>query len=196
MARTTLEIFNDHLARADRGDVEGDIAANFALDCVLLTTYGRFTGHDGVRAAAALLAEQIPNAIYEYTQRSVESEMAFLEWTAAGNGAMVRDGADSYLCRDGRIQIMTIHYTVEPARPQKPPRKENRILGVPRGSFYRRYFPGHCGPLRPGDSRRYSYRPPPTREDHECGVAHYRTLRRSAGGMVLLSSRRGIKDAM
>lgn len=113
MARTTEQIFNDHLTRADRDDVEGDIAANFAPDCVLLTSYGRFEGHGGVRAAAALLARQVPDAVYRYTRRSVAGDMAFLEWTATGRGARVGDGADSFLCRDDRIQIMTIHYTVE-----------------------------------------------------------------------------------
>lgn len=113
MTRTTEQIFNDHLSRADQGDVEGDIAANFAPDCVLLTSFGRFEGHDGARAAAALLARQVPGAVYRYTQRSVVGEIAFLEWTATGSGARVRDGADSFLCRDDRVQVMTIHYSVE-----------------------------------------------------------------------------------
>jgi len=112
--RSTRKIFDDHLARADRDDVEGDIAANFAPECVLLTTYGRFDGHDGVRAAARLLARQVPHARYDYLHRSVAGEMAFLEWTAEGDGAVVRDGADSFLIRDGLIQVMTIHYTVQP----------------------------------------------------------------------------------
>lgn len=114
MARSTAEIFDDHLARADRGDVDGDIAANFAPDCVLLTTYGRFDGHAGVRAAADLLAEQVPEAKYLYSQRAVHGEIAFLEWTAVGHGVLVNDGADSFLIRDDRIQVMTIHYSLEP----------------------------------------------------------------------------------
>jgi hypothetical protein len=114
MARSTAEVFDDHLARAGRGDVEGDIANNFAPDCVLLTTQGRFEGHDGARAAAALLAEQVPEAKYLYAQRAVHEEIAFLEWTAVGRGAVIGDGADSYLIRDDRIRVMTIHYTVEP----------------------------------------------------------------------------------
>lgn len=110
----TASIFADHLARARRGDVEGDIAANFAPDCVVLTTYGRFDGHAGARAAAALLARQLPDGAYEYLQCTVSGEIAFLEWTGAGRGAVIRDGADTFLIRDGRIRIMTIHYTVQP----------------------------------------------------------------------------------
>ncbi len=112
--RSTLEVFEDHLARARSGDLEGDIAANYAPDCVLLTTYGRYAGHDGVRAAAALLAQQLPEAEFLYTQREIDGEIAFLEWSGTGRGASVHDGADSFLIRDGRIRAMTIHYTLSP----------------------------------------------------------------------------------
>jgi hypothetical protein len=114
MARSTSDVFEDHLARAARGDVEGDIANNFAPDCVLLTSQGRFEGYDGVRKAAALLQEEVPEAKYLYTQRTVHAEIAFLEWSAVGRGALIGDGADTFLIRDDRIRIVTIHYTVEP----------------------------------------------------------------------------------
>lgn len=115
MVRTTEDVFNDHLDRADRGDVRGDIESNFAPDCVLMTTYGRFEGHEGVRAAADLLDRQIPGARYVYTRRVVHDDIAFLEWRAEGPGNRIEDGADTFLIRDGRIEVMTIHYTVEPS---------------------------------------------------------------------------------
>lgn len=113
MARNPSEIFEDHLGRADAGDVEGDIRNNFSEDCVLLTTYGRFEGHAGVREAADLLMRQLPDPCFNYKQKSVVDEIAFLEWTGEGVGAVVRDGADSFLIRDDKIRIMTIHYTVQ-----------------------------------------------------------------------------------
>jgi hypothetical protein len=116
LARSTAEIFNDHLERALREDLEGDLAANYATDCVLLTTYGRFEGHNGRREAAALLGKQLPNPRYNYEHRVTEGEIAFLEWTAEADGARVRDGADTFLIRDGLIRVMTIHYTVEPGK--------------------------------------------------------------------------------
>lgn len=111
--RSTADVFDDHLARAQRGDVAGDIASNFAPDCVLLTTYGRFDGHRGCQDAADLLARQVPNGQWTYTQRSVHGDIAFLEWTGRGDGAVVRDGADTFLVRDGLVRVMTIHYTVD-----------------------------------------------------------------------------------
>jgi hypothetical protein len=112
--RSPLEVFDDHLALAQAGDVEKDIGRNFAQDCVLLTSEGVFQGHDGVRKAAALLAGHLPGARYEYRTRIVVGELAFLEWAGASEKAEVLDGADSFVIRDGLIRYMTAHYTVEP----------------------------------------------------------------------------------
>lgn len=112
--RNTEEVFLDHLMRADRGDVEGDIEQNFAPDCVLMTSYGTFRGHDGVRDAARLLQDQLGASSWSYRTKAWHGDLAFLEWTADTSRARVRDGADSFLIRDGRIEVMTAHYTVEP----------------------------------------------------------------------------------
>ena len=57
--RSTEEVLRDHLALAQLGDIETDIARNMAPDCVLMTSYGVFRGHEGVRDAAKLLDDQI-----------------------------------------------------------------------------------------------------------------------------------------
>jgi hypothetical protein len=112
--RSTEEVFNDHLELAYSGDVDTDVSRNFAHDCVLLTSIGVFRGHKGVREAAGLLFAELPNARYAYRTRLVHDEMAFLQWTAIADGVRVDDGADSFLIRDGLIQVMTFHYTVIP----------------------------------------------------------------------------------
>lgn len=114
MNRSTADVFEDHLELARQGDIETDVQRNFFRECVLLTSFGRFSGHEGVREAAELLERQVPHANYEYVRRETHGEIAFLEWTADSETARVRDGADSFLIRDGRILTMTIHYTVEP----------------------------------------------------------------------------------
>lgn len=112
--RSTEEVFNDHLELARIGDVNTDVSRNFAHDCVLLTSIGVFRGHKGVHQAADVLLQELPNARYAYRTRLVHGEMAFLQWTAIADGARVDDGADSFLIRNGLIQIMTFHYTVIP----------------------------------------------------------------------------------
>ncbi len=113
--RDACEVLHDHLQLAADHRWEEDLARNFAEDCVLLTSYGTFRGRAGLDAKVRLLEEHLPNGRYTYKQILCEGEMGFLEWDGEGNnGAIVRDGADSYLIRDGRIRVMTIHYTVEP----------------------------------------------------------------------------------
>ena len=113
--RTTEEVLEDHLDLAQAGDVETDIARNVATDVVLLTSYGVFRGWEGVREAAALLDRHIGRSAYTYYRtRLWYGELAFLEWSVIGERVRIDDGADSYLIRDGRIQAMTIHYTVRP----------------------------------------------------------------------------------
>ncbi|MEZ5239320.1 MAG: nuclear transport factor 2 family protein [Microthrixaceae bacterium] len=113
MPRTTREVLEDHLALAAAGDWRTDLERNVHEDVVVLTGFGIFEGRDQVRILAELLAAQLPDASFEYTTVALHGEVAFLEWTARGRGARVRDGADSYLIRDGRIVAQTIHYTVE-----------------------------------------------------------------------------------
>lgn len=119
-ARSTDEVLHDHLARARDGDLDGDIALNFAPDCVLLTSDGPFHGHDGVREAARLLDARLGGSGFEYRRVMTNGEVGFLEWTADTPRAVVDDGADSYVVRDGRIVAMTAHYTVVPRRPTPP----------------------------------------------------------------------------
>ncbi|MER7459607.1 nuclear transport factor 2 family protein [Micromonospora sp. NPDC126480] len=114
-SRSALEVFEDHLRLADAHDFENDIARNVAPDVVVLERRGVFRGHDGVRELARLLEEELPGGRYTYTNKLVEGRVAFLEWTARGGGARVRDGADSFVIEQGWIVAQTIHYTVERA---------------------------------------------------------------------------------
>lgn len=109
--RSTQEVFNDHLQNRRSRNLEIDLARNYASDVVLLTCYGVFHGHDGVRKSAEILHRKVPEAQYQYVRQLHADEMAFLEWTAEGDGVQVSDGVDSFLIRDGRIKVQTIHYT-------------------------------------------------------------------------------------
>ncbi|OII65842.1 SnoaL-like polyketide cyclase [Streptomyces sp. CC53] len=112
--RSPREVFEDHLRLAAEHRFEEDIARNVSPDCVVLERRGVFRGHPGVRELARLLAEELPDAPYTYTNRLVDGRVAFLEWTAETARSRVRDGADSFLIEDGWIVAQTIHYTVEP----------------------------------------------------------------------------------
>jgi hypothetical protein len=112
--RSAAEVFHDHLHQAKAGRVEDDIRRNYAPEVLLLTGRGIYHGYDGLWHLAQLLEEELPNVKFDYRTVLVEGELAFLEWTAQSDKAMVKDGADSFVIRDGRIIAQTIHYTVEP----------------------------------------------------------------------------------
>jgi hypothetical protein len=110
--RTTQEVFDDHLARAARGDTAGDLAANYAADVVLLSGVGTFHGRDGVRTSRRFLGLDLPDARFSYVTKLVEDQYAFLEWTGESEQTCVDDGADGFLISDGLIRMQTVHYTV------------------------------------------------------------------------------------
>jgi hypothetical protein len=110
--RITREVVSDHLHHAVDGDIETDLQRNYAGDLVVLTGFGVFHGHEGLREVNRLLQRQLPGATYQYRTQLDADEIAFLEWSAQSDAAQVDDGADTYHVRGGRIRVQTIHYTV------------------------------------------------------------------------------------
>ncbi|SEB47096.1 hypothetical protein SAMN04489806_0756 [Paramicrobacterium humi] len=114
MTRTPTDVIHDHLMKRLEGDLEGDIEQNFSKDIVILSGFGTFRGHDGIRQSSALLAEAVSSGIFNYNRTVIERDYGFLEWTAKGDDDIIRDGADSYFVVDGLIVAQTIHYTTWP----------------------------------------------------------------------------------
>ena len=110
--RSTKEVFEDHLQRRLRGDLEGDIQNNYASDVVFLTGTGKFHGHDGVRKSAAELERYLGGEDFEFKTKLVDGDYAFLEWSGHNDDKHVFDGADSFTIKDGKIIMQSIHYCV------------------------------------------------------------------------------------
>jgi hypothetical protein len=130
-ARTAREVIDDHLERSRSADVDRDAHLNYHPDVRVFTAEGVHRGHDGLRYLADRLSRELPDATFEYTTVLVDGDVGFLEWTATSDTAVVRDGADSYVVRDGLIVAHTIHYTVEPRRP--PSEQPDAATVAPRG---------------------------------------------------------------
>jgi hypothetical protein len=96
------------------GDVEGDIKENFSPDIIILSSFGTFHGHDGVRHSAAKLKDALGDATFSYNHTMIEGNYTFLEWTGSSKDTAVCDGADSFVVQDGLITMQTIHYSPEP----------------------------------------------------------------------------------
>jgi hypothetical protein len=101
------------LEKRKAGLVEEDIQENYAPDVVQLTCTGIYRGHKGVREGSCMLKESLPEGKFDYYNVLVDGEMAFLEWKGFSDDNEVKEGADSFLIRGGKIVAQTIHYKVE-----------------------------------------------------------------------------------
>jgi len=109
------------LRRQGPGKLEEDIPRKYADDVVLLHRLRVFRGHERMRRSVGILYEQFSCGRYQDRTKRVEGKMAFLEWVARCPAAKAEDGADSFLVRNGRIAVQTIHYIVcrleQPGKP-------------------------------------------------------------------------------
>jgi hypothetical protein len=112
-SRSTGQVFEDHLKRREERDLEGDLEQNYAADVVLLCEHGPRQGRDAIRASAAALGRQLPDAVFEYQHKIVHGEYAMIFWRAESTSARAEHGVDSFVIRDGRIVMQTVAYVLK-----------------------------------------------------------------------------------
>jgi hypothetical protein len=110
MIRSTKEVFEDHLRLRLEGKLEEDLRRNYAEDVVLLTVNSNAIGHDAIRYSASRLNEQLPGGYFEFVARQVRDDFALLIWRAKSERLDAIEGSDSFVIRDGKIRLHTIHY--------------------------------------------------------------------------------------
>ncbi len=112
--RSTSQVFLDHLNLRADAQLEEDLERNYSDEVVLIHQFGVKRGRQGVRESAHRLRDQLRGGSYEYVAQRVEGEYAFLIWRAASESARIEHGVDSFVIRDGRIVMQTVHYEVLP----------------------------------------------------------------------------------
>jgi ketosteroid isomerase-like protein len=112
MTRTPEEIFSHHAQALGGGDLEG-IVADYADDAVFISPAGSKYGKDGIRAAFTQLLADVPEAAWELKTQIYEGDVLFLEWSAVAAATRVDDGIDTFVFRDGQIQVQTVRYTLQ-----------------------------------------------------------------------------------
>ena len=112
MARTPQEIFGHHATALIAGDIDG-IVEDYADDALFITPEGVLRGKDGVRKGFESLLGQLPDAALDVPNQIFEDDILFIEWTATSDKVRVRDGVDTFVFRDGLIQVQTVRFTLE-----------------------------------------------------------------------------------
>jgi hypothetical protein len=105
------------LERRVRCDIEGDLEHNYAGDVVLLCEHGVLKGHAAIRDSAKALADQLPDALYEFPLKQIHGEHVLLQWSARSVNARVDLGVDTFVIRDGRIVLQTVFYQLKRGTP-------------------------------------------------------------------------------
>jgi hypothetical protein len=114
MTRTPEEVFQHHVQALGAGDLD-QIVADYAVDAAVITPAGVSRGPSGVRETFVQLLADVPNAAWDLKTVTYEGDVLFLEWAATAAHTRIEDGIDTFVFRDGLIQVQTIRYTVLPA---------------------------------------------------------------------------------
>lgn len=112
--RSPQEIFDHHAQALGAEDLDA-IVADYSDDAAFITPAGIQRGKDGVRQGFIELLGAVPQATWELKTTIYEGDILFLEWGAEGGGNRIDDGIDTFVFRDGLIQVQTVRYTVQPA---------------------------------------------------------------------------------
>jgi hypothetical protein len=60
--------------------------------------------------SSARLAEQLPDAEFEFAAKQVRERFALLVWKATSPKQDATEGSDSFVIEGGLIRLQTIHY--------------------------------------------------------------------------------------
>jgi hypothetical protein len=89
--RDTQHVIQDHLDRRRRGDLDGDLYANYAEDVIL--------------------SQYVDDDEYEILQLTTADYIGYIRWEGTtGHRPEPHDGTDTFAVEDGRISAQTIHY--------------------------------------------------------------------------------------
>lgn len=108
--RSPTEVFEDHLRLRLEGNLEEDLRRNYAEDVVPLTVNSNATGHEDLRFSAERLSRQLPEAEFSIAAKQVRGPYALLIWSASSPRFHAVEGADTFVIRDDKIVLQTIHY--------------------------------------------------------------------------------------
>ena len=102
----TNAVLDNHLASAQRGDLEG-VMSDFSEDSVLFLPQGPVRGIAGLRAFYKELLTRPPSGFpeaFELLRRDVDGEVAYIVWKAEPG---VRLATDTFIVRGGKIMVQT-----------------------------------------------------------------------------------------
>jgi ketosteroid isomerase-like protein len=112
MARSTKQVFDDHVAALESGDISR-IMADYADDAILIGLNGAVVGKPAIQAGFENMIQGSPNIKFT-SQEIVEGDTLLAIWSAECDTATFPQGVDTFVIRDGKIQRQTAWFVVNP----------------------------------------------------------------------------------
>jgi hypothetical protein len=109
--RTPEQVFGHH-AQALMAEKLEDIVADYSDDAILIVQKKVYRGPAGVRQVFTQLLSEMPQAQWEVDTLYAD-DVLYLEWKARSASSHVDDGIDTFIFRDGMIQVQTVRYTLQ-----------------------------------------------------------------------------------
>ena len=112
---STKDILDNHLKAFDQGDVNG-ILSDYAPDAVFFTKDGALKGIHAIRPLfEALMAEfGKPGATFSMKRQLVESDYAYILWTAETADNVYELATDTFVVREGKIVAQSFTAQITP----------------------------------------------------------------------------------
>ncbi|WP_199434501.1 nuclear transport factor 2 family protein [Qaidamihabitans albus] len=111
MTRTPEEIIDHHAGALADGDLAG-VISDYAEDARFITPDGVVAGRAALTEVFAGVLEQFPGFTLSVGTLVADDDTVLLEWTADAKAHDIIDGVDTFVMRDGLIQLQTARFTV------------------------------------------------------------------------------------
>jgi|HubBroStandDraft_6_1064221.scaffolds.fasta_scaffold1333490_2 hypothetical protein len=107
---TTREVFDRHMSHQLDRDLD-TILTDYAPDAIVVGPGGIGSGHDHIRASYEQVLPLIGSL--DVTSLQVQDEVVYVNFRAHSDGRDDLVGTDTFVIRDGLIQIHTFYATTE-----------------------------------------------------------------------------------
>jgi ketosteroid isomerase-like protein len=112
MARSTKQVFDDHMAALESGDIS-KIMADCADDAILIVPDGAVVGKPAIQAGFENMIQGLHNIKFT-GQDIVEGNTLLTIWSAECDTATMPQGVDTFVICDDKIQRQTAWFVVNP----------------------------------------------------------------------------------
>lgn len=116
MARSTEQVFQDHVKAHLKAHADGDFAAmmvNYADDAVLMTIDSVKVGKAAIQEYIAEVTLAMPDAKMLPLEHNVHGDFVLFTWDGVTD-AMTVHGVDTFVIHDDKIQLETVWFTIIP----------------------------------------------------------------------------------